>query len=137
VNHLDLPAVRAAAEAIRSAEARVRAEHPGWTPLEQLQEARARCADAIVAANLAIHRAGERQMYGPMDMTALRGHSAGEKAAHKKERTKAEERWHRIREVAATNPGWSRSQLANACGVSLPTVRRALESGAPAGASAL
>jgi hypothetical protein len=126
VNHLDLPAVRAAAEAIRSAAVRVKLEHPEMTPLEQLQAARARCTDVIVEANVAIRRAEERQLYGPLDMTAKRGHSAGEKASVEKVQKAAKERWEKIRKVAGANPGWSRSQIADACEVSLATVRRAL-----------
>jgi len=52
MNIRELPAVRAVAEAIRSAAARVQVEHPEWTPLQQLQAAKARCHDG--------HRKGDR-----------------------------------------------------------------------------
>jgi hypothetical protein len=121
MNVYALPAVQAAAEAIRSALVRVRLEHPELTPLQQVQAAKARCVDAIVAANTAVSRA-ERLAD---DMANGRIGTAYNQAL----KASAAARREKVREYAAMNPGMTTRELARHLQISQSAVVVALHSG--------
>jgi hypothetical protein len=65
------PAVQSAIAAIGRQLALVRVQQPGLTPAQQLREARARCREAILAANDAVDRATALTSLRPMTPAEL------------------------------------------------------------------
>lgn len=65
MNIWELPPVRQAAQTILLEARFLRLEHPEMTPLERIQEARARCVPEVLAALGSIIRAEEMAKNGP------------------------------------------------------------------------
>jgi hypothetical protein len=97
-----IPAVQLAMAAIQQTLALVRVQQPGLTPAQQLREARARCREAILAANDAVDRATALASLKPMtaaEMAEKRGRP--KTAAHYANSATAESRTNRTNGAAS------------------------------------
>jgi CRP-like cAMP-binding protein len=126
-----LPEVRAAAERLIAEAALLRLEQPHLTPLQRLQAARARAVNEMIAANVAIAKTAEMARAGPWKEMALcrpwEDTAVSKAPPPKPHRQTVEERYARIREVAAAHPELRTfQQIADRCGCTRNVVRRAL-----------
>jgi hypothetical protein len=121
-----LPEVLRAAERIRAEAAILQLEARAMTPLERLQEARARCVPGT--AIIATMKAEELEKFGPWKAIPVDhgNRGIGLNGYLKRRSQAAQEGYAQIRELAAAHPDWSRQEVASHVGCSTTTVSAAV-----------